>query len=194
MSPERFLRTSMRRAMLVGRFQPFHNGHLEAIRRVAPEWDELVIGIGSAYESFTRENPFSAGERHEMITEALREAGVRNAQVIPVPDMGRNAVWVAHVASLAPRFATFYTNNPLPASLFRAAGYDVRALPFVERERYEGTAIRALMLAGDDAWQKRVPPAVARVVGEIGGVARMRALEASDARSDARSGAQSGAR
>lgn len=170
----------MRRAMLVGRFQPMHNGHLEAIRRVAAEWDELVVGIGSAYESFTRENPFSAGERHEMISAALREAGVANVVAIPVPDMHRNAIWVSHVASLAPRFSAFYTNNPLPASLFRAAGYDVRPLPLVERARYEGTAIRALMLAGDDEWVKRVPAAVARVVREVGGVERLRALAAGD--------------
>lgn len=170
----------MRRAMLVGRFQPFHNGHLEAVRGVAREWDALIVGIGSAYESFTAENPFSAGERHEMISGALAEAGIGNVTLLPIPDMHRNAIWVSHVASLAPRFEAFYTNNPLPASLFRAAGFDVRPLPFVERARFEGTRIRALMLRGDDEWEKSVPAAVARVAREVGGVARLRALAQGD--------------
>src|SRR3970040_1541422 len=51
------------RALWIGRFQPFHLGHLSMAKRILAEVDELVIGIGSAQYSHTPENPFTAGER-----------------------------------------------------------------------------------------------------------------------------------
>ena len=169
-----------RRALVVGRFQPFHLGHLQAVRRVAAEVEEVVVAIGSADASHTLDNPFTAGERLEMVTAALREAGVANALVVPVPDLNRNPLWVAHVRSLVPRFQVVFTNNALPAQLFREAGHEVRPLPFVERERLEGRRIRRLMLEKGE-WRALVPPPVARIVDEVEGEARLVALARDDA-------------
>lgn len=163
------------RGLFVGRFQPFHLGHLDVARRLAARHEELLVAVGSANVSHTDRNPFTGGERVEMVHAALREAGVGNALALPVPDVGRNAVWPAHVASLVPSFSVLYTNNPLMARLFEEAGHEVRPAPYHERARYEGTRIRRLMLEGGD-WRALVPPAVARVVDECAGVERMRAL------------------
>ncbi|HWH09434.1 MAG TPA: nicotinamide-nucleotide adenylyltransferase, partial [Candidatus Thermoplasmatota archaeon] len=122
----------MDRGLFLGRFQPFHLGHLEATRRLAGRHDELVLAIGSANVSHTPTNPFTGGERVEMARAALAEAGIGNVVVLPVPDLGRNALWAAHVASLVPRFRVVHTNNPLPARLFAEAGYEVAGVPFVE--------------------------------------------------------------
>src|SRR5207245_2773190 len=59
------------RALFVGRFQPFHRGHLATVRRILETNDEIIVGIGSAQYSHTGENPFTAGERYEMIKRAL---------------------------------------------------------------------------------------------------------------------------
>lgn len=165
----------MRRGLFLGRFQPFHLGHLEAARRLASQHDELVLGVGSANVSHTAANPFTGGERVEMARAALGEAGVGNVVVLPVPDVGRNAVWVAHVTSLVPRFQVLYTNNPLPRRLFSEAGYKVAPVPFVERERFEGTRIREGIARGS-AWRDLVPRAVAAIVDEVDGPARIRDL------------------
>lgn len=167
------------RGLFIGRFQPMHLGHLEATRRLAARHAELVVAIGSANVSHTPLNPFTGGERVEMAHAALREAGVPNALVLPLPDVGRNAIWVSHVASLVPRFSTLYTNNPLPRRLFQEAGYDVLPAGFHERDRFEGTRIRALMRT-EGAWEDLVPPAVARIVREAGLLQRMRDLERLD--------------
>ena len=55
------------RGLLIGRFQPFHGGHLEVVRKIRTDRPaaSLLIGIGSAEESYTWENPFTAGERIE---------------------------------------------------------------------------------------------------------------------------------
>ena len=167
------------RGLFIGRFQPMHLGHLEVIRRLARGHDEFVVAIGSANVSHTPLNPFTGGERVEMVHEALREAGVGGVLVVPLPDVGRNAVWVSHVASLVPRFTTLYTNNPLPRRLFQEAGYRVAPAPFHERERYVGTRIRDLMLSGE-AWRDLVPPAVARVLDERHALQRLRDLARPD--------------
>ncbi len=64
------------RGLYVGRFQPFHLGHLGAVKAVLKEVDELVIVIGSAQYSHNLNNPFTAGERLVMIRRALQEAKV----------------------------------------------------------------------------------------------------------------------
>ncbi|EQD45121.1 nicotinamide-nucleotide adenylyltransferase, partial [mine drainage metagenome] len=51
------------RAFVVGRFQPFHNGHLHVIKEILSQYSSVIIGIGSAQYSHTMENPFTAGER-----------------------------------------------------------------------------------------------------------------------------------
>ena len=78
----------MKRGLFVGRFQPFHNGHLEVIKRILTEVDELIIIVGSAQYSHRLDNPFTAGERIAMIKRALGEIGVEFSRIwiIPVPD------------------------------------------------------------------------------------------------------------
>jgi nicotinamide-nucleotide adenylyltransferase len=161
--------------LLIGRFQPFHNGHLEVVRKIARECDELIIGIGSAQISHTRDNPFTAGERHLMISRALREEGIRDYFLVPIVDINQYGVWVSHVRSMVPPFERVYTNNSLTKRLFSEAGYEVAASPMFNREHYSGTEIRKRMVSDDD-WRQFVPAAVAEVIDSIDGIKRMRDL------------------
>ena len=54
---------SKKRGLLIGRMQPVHNGHIEIIKQILEEVDEIIIGIGSAQLSHELKNPFTAGER-----------------------------------------------------------------------------------------------------------------------------------
>jgi Nicotinamide mononucleotide adenylyltransferase len=58
--------------------------------------DELIIVIGSAQESHTLSNPFTAGERMEMIRRALEGSNIDLSLIyfVPVPDILMNSVWV----------------------------------------------------------------------------------------------------
>lgn len=160
------------RAFYIGRFQPFHLGHLKVITEISREADELVIGIGSAQQSHTPENPFTAGERIMMISRSLEDLDL-NYYVIPINDIYRNAIWVSHVESMTPPFSRVYTNNPLVSRLFFEAGYEVSHSPMYNRGAYSGTEIRRRMLAGED-WQQLVPPAVVKVAEEVRGVERLK--------------------
>ncbi len=162
-------------ALVIGRFQPFHKGHLEVVRAIAEESDTVTIGIGSAQFSHTLENPFTAGERHLMISRALKEVGLEDYFLVPIVDINRYAVWVAHVVSLVPPFQAIYSNNPLTRRLFEEAGYEVRDSPLFNRDVYSGTEIRRRMITGED-WRSAVPNAVAAVIDEIDGVNRLKEL------------------
>ena len=161
--------------LLIGRFQPFHKGHLEVVRSIAKKCDSLIIGIGSAQYSHTVDNPFTAGERHLMISRTLKDEGMNEYFLVPIVDINRYAVWVSHVVSLVPPFEVVFTNNNLTRRLFSEAAYQVRDSPMFNRDTYSGTEIRRRMMAGEE-WKDLVPPAVAKVIDDIDGVNRIKDL------------------
>jgi nicotinamide-nucleotide adenylyltransferase len=169
------------RGLYVGRFQPFHSGHLEAIEDVLKEVDELVIVIGSAQYSHNIDNPFTAGERLVMISRALQEANVDYSRlwVVPVPDVHLHMLWVSALEGYTPRFNVVYSNEPLTRRLFMEAGYKVKSIPFFQRKVYTSTHVREKMLKGE-SWTKLVPKSVADFINEIDGVNRLRDLARTD--------------
>ena len=163
------------RGLFIGRFQPFHNGHLKVIREMASEVDKLIIGIGSAQESHTMEDPFTAGERHLMMSESLEANQILNYYIIPIMDINRYKVWVAHVRSLVPPFDVIFTNNELTSTLFAEAGIQVKRPRLYDRAKYSGKEVRRRMLDGDD-WHALVPAPAVKVIEDIGGVQRIKTL------------------
>ncbi|MEM3577245.1 MAG: nicotinamide-nucleotide adenylyltransferase [Candidatus Bathyarchaeia archaeon] len=171
----------VKRGLYVGRFQPFHLGHLGAIKDILKEVDELVIVIGSAQYSHNLNNPFTAGERLVMIRRALEEAGIPYSKVwiVPVPDVHLHMMWVSAVEGYTPPFNVVYSNEPLTRRLFMEAGYEVKNIRFHERKLYSSTEIRERMLK-DKSWEELVPKSVAAFIKEIDGVNRLRDLVKSD--------------
>lgn len=169
------------RGLYVGRFQPFHLGHLDAIKTVLKSVDELVIVIGSAQYSHNANNPFTAGERLVMIRHALQDAGVDHSRfwVVPVPDVHLHMLWVSALEGYTPRFDVVFSNEPLTRRLFMEAGYKVKNIRFFERKIYSSTLIREKMVK-DESWTTLVPKAVAEFIGEIDGVNRLRDLTRTD--------------
>jgi nicotinamide-nucleotide adenylyltransferase len=169
------------RGLYVGRFQPFHLGHLDAIKNVLEEVEEIVIVIGSAQYSHNVHDPFTAGERLFMIRSALEEAEIDPARVwvVPVPDVHLHMMWVSAVEGYTPKFHIVYSNEPLTKRLFMEAGYKVKVIPFFERQFYSSTVIREKMRV-DDSWRTLVPKSVADFIVEIDGVNRLRELSRTD--------------
>jgi nicotinamide-nucleotide adenylyltransferase len=171
----------VKRGLFVGRFQPFHLGHLAAIKDVLKEVDELVIVIGSAQYSHNLNNPFTAGERLVMVRKALEEAGMDYSRVwvVPVPDAHLHMMWVSALEGYTPPFDVVYSNEPLTRRLFIEAKYRVKSIRFHERKLYSSTEIRERMLK-EESWEKLVPKGVAVFIKEIDGVNRLRDLTKSD--------------
>jgi len=171
----------VKRGLFVGRFQPFHLGHIGAIKDILREVDELVIVIGSAQYSHTVDNPFTAGERLIMVRKSLEETGIDYSRVwvVPVPDVHLHMMWVSAVEGYTPSFDVVYSNEPLTRRLFMEAEYNVKAIRFYERKLYSSTEIRMKMLKAE-SWETLVPESVATFIKQIDGVNRLRDLAKSD--------------
>lgn len=166
----------MRRGLFVGRFQPFHNGHLEAIRVILGECEECVIAIGSSQKSHEPDNLFTLGERIEMIYESLKAEGLSHrAIIVGIPDINNNSLWVAHLNALSPSFDVAYSNNPLVQRLFEEAGVKVKQVKLVKRKEYDGTAIRKSM-GRNREWEKHVPKRAKEFIIRIKGVDRLKEI------------------
>ncbi len=165
------------RGILIGRMQPVHNGHMEVIKRILEEVDEIVIGIGSAQLSHEVKDPFTAGERVLMMTQALAEIDVDPSRyyIIPMQDINFNAIWASHVKMLTPPFSIVYSGNPLVKQLFAEEGYEVRQPPLYDRIHLSGTEVRRRILE-DENWQELVPKATTDLLKEIDGVNRLKNL------------------
>ncbi|WP_254543327.1 nicotinamide-nucleotide adenylyltransferase [Halomarina pelagica] len=174
----------MSRGFYIGRFQPYHAGHHAMVERIAEDVEELVLGIGSADQSHTLHDPFTAGERITMITKAVSAADLDIiTYAVPIEDLNRNAVWVSHVQSMCPEFDVAYSNNPLVVRLFEEAGIEVHSSPMFRREVLEGSEVRERMMNGDD-WRSLVPDAVVGVIDEMDGVGRLRQVGSTDSNGD----------
>lgn len=169
----------MTRGFYIGRFQPYHNGHHRMVKRIAEDVDELVLGIGSAGDSHSRHDPFTAGERIMMITKSLVDFDLVT-YAVPIEDLDRNSVWVSHVQSMSPDFDVAYSNNPLVIQLFDEAGVEVRQSPMFNREVLEGTELRERMVE-DENWRNLVPDPVVEVVEETNGIERIQRVSKTDA-------------
>ncbi len=168
----------MRRGLYLGRFQPYHLGHHQVLKKIAKEVDEIIVGIGSAQKSHEKENPFTAGERVLMVSSALEEFNIKY-YVIPIEDIQRNSLWVSHVKSMVPPFEIAYTNNPLVIELFSEAGIEVKQSPLFKRNNYSGTEIRRRMLSGEK-WEQFVPEKVVGIIRAIYGERRLATVAQSD--------------
>jgi nicotinamide-nucleotide adenylyltransferase len=168
---------------MLGRFQPFHKGHLALTKQILSECDELLIIIGSAQFNFIDKDPFSAGERVLMIHEALKEAGVdlSRCYIIPVANDENNARWLAYLRSMVPPFDVLYSGNEFVKHLTRSqdSSIVIEDPVFAEINEYNGANIRRLMQEGKP-WEHLVPPAVAKVIQQVGGIVRINMLARSD--------------
>jgi nicotinamide-nucleotide adenylyltransferase len=169
-----------RRVLFFGRFQPFHKGHLEAVKWLLERFDEVVILIGMADESHTWLNPFTAGERLLMIHNSLIESGIDGKRFLTatIHTLRIFQGYASFILAYVPPVEAVATANPAVARGFRDAGVNVVTPPLQRRDEWRGEAIRCKMILGDESWRNAVPKPVEEVIDMIDGVQRVRDIVA----------------
>lgn len=63
-------------AVIIGRFQPVHKGHIPTFKKAFEVANNIICVIGSSNMPRTIKNPFTSSERREMILAAMDENGL----------------------------------------------------------------------------------------------------------------------
>jgi bifunctional NMN adenylyltransferase/nudix hydrolase len=84
-------------AVVIGRFQPFHNGHAGLLERAFEAAEQVVLVLGSAFSARSPRNPFPASEREAMIRSCLPEDRNRRLVVVPQRDVWGARRWAGEV-------------------------------------------------------------------------------------------------
>jgi nicotinamide-nucleotide adenylyltransferase len=163
------------KALFIGRFQPFHLGHLLLLERLSKQYDEIIIGIGSSQYRNTYDNPFSEVERKQMITQSLDAVGIHKYRIVTIPDIHDPPRWVDHVCSIVSDFDVIIANNPFTRKLFFEKGYVVKGTAFFDRKRYSGKEIRRRMIQ-NEPWDELVPEVVFKIITKIDGINRVKSI------------------
>ena len=161
--------------LLIGRFQPFHLGHLEAFLFGLSKVDKLWIGIGSSNKPSEKNNPFTADERKEMILSSTDKSISERIKIFFIPDLENHEKWIQNIDLIVPDFDLVFTNDELTQSLYSKYGKKVIPVQFKEREILSGTNIRNKIVSDQD-WQSMVPKGTITILEKIDASKRLKIL------------------
>lgn len=163
-------------AVLIGRFQPFHLGHLALLQQALQTAQQVVVVLGSAYQARSPKNPFTWQERAALITGSLPAQDAARVHCVPVRDYYDEPRWVQAVMravnaqvpageriALVGHFKDASSNY-----LSRFPGWELLSLP--RQGDFDGTPTREIYWnlqalpqdAMEAALEKLVPPFTAQ--------------------------------
>jgi nicotinamide-nucleotide adenylyltransferase len=166
--------------MVHGRFQPFHNGHLEYLRAARELCDTLVVGITnpdpttiveeptSEHRHLPESNPFTYFERLLMIREVLRDESIPHDRSIIIPfPVNSPERWHYYLPPDVVHYVRVFSDwEQSKVNRLREHGYRVEVLHPGIRKEIEASEVRRRMASAED-WQPLVPTAVVRVIERL---------------------------
>ena len=160
---------------LIGRFQPFHLGHLEAIKFALSNVEYLHVGIGSSNKSHEERNPFTADERKEMILSSIDDEIKKKISLHYIPDVDDHSQWTNLVDEIIPEYDVVFSNDDFTHELYDKRGKSIISVDLKSRSNLSGTNIRNLILT-DQNWKEFVPSGTRDVLSQIDGKKRLEDL------------------
>ncbi|MBI4440932.1 adenylyltransferase/cytidyltransferase family protein [Candidatus Woesearchaeota archaeon] len=154
------------KALFIGRFQPFHNGHLDVITQLKKVGiTKVIIGIGTHTKGRTLKDPFTYEERVALMTPVLETTGMRYA-IYNIPDINDPPHYAAHVEKIVTEMdknTILVSGNPYTYDCFNHK-YWVFMPP--EKETVHATQIREWIRNGSE-WKKHMPKETASVLEKM---------------------------
>ena len=165
-------------AVIHGRFQPPHNGHIKYIVSALEKADHVLIGICTpkictpeeskitGYPCTQELNPFTYEQRSEMITRALKDLNIskNSYTIIPFPSDYKN------VGTLVPNDTIFFMSytgehDTRKINYIESLGYKTQIILSDDSQREEsGEKIRKSIKEKNDIWKNLVPRAVKKFI------------------------------
>ena len=169
------------RGLMMGRFQPFHLGHLDLVKQILEQCDEVVIAVTSSQFNYLEKDPFTSGERIEMIHDSLKESEINLSRcfIVAIENQFNIATWSSFLKSALPHFDKVYSGNEYVKMLLADSSIDVIEPKFLDKPQYNASHIRQMMIS-DNNWQALVPGAVVKFLQKINGKKRLEVIAKSD--------------
>ena len=161
--------------LLVGRFQPFHLGHVDAIKFALEQVENLWLGIGSSNRNLEKNNPFSADERKEMIQNSIDSIMSKKIQIFYIPDLEDHKKWIENIDEIVPKYDMVFSNDEMTHHLYSKRNMKVISIPFTNRDDLSGTNIREKIQSGQN-WDHLVPEGTKKTLETIGAKDRLDSL------------------
>jgi len=157
-------------ALVIGRFQPFHHGHVALVAHALEVGRRALLVVGSDRSPRSVKNPFTAAERMAMIRSSFSPEQQERLSFVTVRDYYDEARWAKAVKaavaqhSAGPVALVGFRKDDSSAYLSLFPEWREHALP--RQAPIDGTALRRLYLGGDGSelaaeLVAAVPPAVA---------------------------------
>ncbi|MES3023552.1 MAG: bifunctional nicotinamide-nucleotide adenylyltransferase/Nudix hydroxylase [Pseudomonadota bacterium] len=143
-------------AVLIGRFQPFHNGHAALLKAALDSAPQLVVVLGSSFRSRSAKNPFTWEERAAMIGSSLSDEERERVEYLPVRDYYNDTRWAAEVLAGVQRLKPDAKKTALVAFFKDASSYYLNNFPEWEplsvkvEAEIDATRIRRIMFEAED--------------------------------------------
>ncbi|AMX02565.1 bifunctional nicotinamide-nucleotide adenylyltransferase/Nudix hydroxylase [Microbulbifer thermotolerans] len=100
-------------AVFIGRFQPFHAGHLKVVEEGLSRAEHLIVLIGSAFQPRNLRNPWTHEEREAQIRACLPAEDNRRLICLPLMDVPYNdELWVRNVQTSVNGIVTAHHSVP----------------------------------------------------------------------------------
>ena len=160
-----------KKGIFIGRFQPFHYGHLKALELITRMCEEIIIGIGSANTTGTARNPLDVNERQEIISTVLVKRQLE-ANIYSIEDIPDDKRWMDYV--LRCDFDAIFSSNQwvldIAKSVKDESGYDYAIIdvkPLVDSgdtKDISATKVRASIKDDDGQWKSMIPEEIIPII------------------------------
>nr|WP_249111128.1 nicotinamide-nucleotide adenylyltransferase [Nitrosopumilus sp. K4] len=151
------------------------------MEKILDECDEVIIAVTSSQFNYLEKDPFTAGERIEMIHNSINDSQIDLSRcfIVGIENQFNVATWSAYLRSALPHFDKVYSGNDYVKMLLADSGIDVVTPKFLDRATYNATKIRKMMISGEN-WESFVPKAVVDYIKNINGENRLKVISQSD--------------
>lgn len=153
-------KTAIKRVACIGRWMPIHNGHKKFLVDLAksPDYDKVIIMIGSCYEGGNFRNCITATEREKMLRAIMKREGVLDHKyvIVPVPDVPTFDEWILNILKVCKKYGAthFCTGNKEDILNVLESREEKLDMEFINPEDgsdfpYHATDIRYMIVKGD---------------------------------------------
>ena len=99
--------------VFIGRFQPFHKGHMYVINQALEQGQYVLVMCGSAHQPRSLRNPWSVAEREKMLRDCFPLEDNKRIIVVPLMDVLYNDdLWICNVQQTIKSVTSSYFSQP----------------------------------------------------------------------------------